>query len=66
MAKQSKNKVKLEQQYRKIGIIPKTAITKINKNGIGLGKIKKGLTQLTIEQDVRALANGHFKNTTIF
>lgn len=31
MAKQSKNKVKLEQQYRKIGIIPKVAIMKISK-----------------------------------
>ena len=31
MAKQSKNRVKLEQQYRKIGIIPKSAITKISK-----------------------------------
>ena len=29
MTKQSKNKVKLEQQYRKIGIIPKSAIIKI-------------------------------------
>ena len=31
MAKQSKNRVKLEKQYRKIGSIPKSAITKINK-----------------------------------
>ena len=31
MAKQSNNKVKLEQQYRKIGIIPKVAIMKISK-----------------------------------
>ena len=31
MAKQSKNRVKLDQQYRKIGIIPKAAIAKINK-----------------------------------
>lgn len=31
MARQSKNKVKLNKQYRKIGIIPKSAITKINK-----------------------------------
>ena len=40
--------------------------TLLYKNGISLGKIKRGLTQVTIEQDVRALANGHFKNTTIF
>lgn len=31
MAKQSKNRVKLEKQYRKIGIIPKSAITRISK-----------------------------------
>ena len=31
MAKQSKNRVKLDQQYRKIGIISKAAIAKINK-----------------------------------
>lgn len=31
MANQSKNRVKLEQQYRKIGIIPKSAIAKISK-----------------------------------
>ncbi|MBQ6306228.1 MAG: hypothetical protein IJK78_06665 [Bacteroidales bacterium] len=31
MAKQSKNRVKLEKQYRKIGIIPKSAITRICK-----------------------------------
>lgn len=31
MAKQSKNRVKLEKQYRKIGFIPKSAITKISE-----------------------------------
>ena len=31
MAKQSKNRVKLKQQYRKIGIIPKPAIIKIGE-----------------------------------
>lgn len=31
MAKQSKNRVKIEQQYRRIGTIPKSAIIKINK-----------------------------------
>ena len=31
MANQSKNKVKLDKEYRKIGMIPKSAITKINK-----------------------------------
>ena len=31
MAKQSKNRVKLKQQYRKIGIIPKSAIIKIGE-----------------------------------
>ncbi len=31
MAKQSKNRVKLEKQYRKIGVIPKSAIIKISE-----------------------------------
>ena len=31
MAKQSKNRVKLKKQYRKIGVIPKAAIAKISK-----------------------------------
>lgn len=38
MAKQSKNRVKLEQQYRKIGIIH-------GVNGTGLGEIKGGCQQ---------------------
>ena len=32
MAKQSKNKVKLEKQYRKIGVIPKSAVKKIKEH----------------------------------
>ena len=32
MAKQSRNKVKLEKEYRKIGIIPKKALKKINEH----------------------------------
>lgn len=31
MAKQSKNKVKLNKTYKKIGVIPKSAIVKINE-----------------------------------
>ncbi len=31
MSKQSKNRVKLEKQYRKIGVIPKSAIIKISE-----------------------------------
>lgn len=32
MSKQSKNKVKLEKQYRKIGVIPKSAVKKIKEH----------------------------------
>jgi hypothetical protein len=60
---------------------PLSSTETAGKNGTGLGEIKKGVannapkaacptcpltTQHTILQDVRALANGHCKNTSFF
>ena len=50
MANESKNRVKLNKEYRRIGSISKTALAKVNEyfeHDFGLGEIKEGVANNT-------------------